>query len=74
MPTQNHNESFFHASWPEPEVHHYNFVRFRFLAASGMKMKVFWNIVPCSLVGVDRRFRGAYYLLHHGDDGFSTHL
>jgi hypothetical protein len=26
-----------------------------------MKMRAFWDIAPCSLIGVDRRFRGAYY-------------
>jgi len=31
------------------------------------------DIAPCSLVEVDRRFRGAYFL-HQGDDGGSTHL
>jgi hypothetical protein len=29
-----------------------------------MKMTAFWDMAPCSLVAVDRRFRGAY-LLHH---------
>jgi hypothetical protein len=38
-----------------------------------MKMRVFWDIAPYSLVGVDRRFRGAY-CLHQGDDGRRTHL
>jgi hypothetical protein len=27
-----------------------------------MKMTVFWDTVPCSLVEVHRRFRGAYSL------------
>jgi hypothetical protein len=31
-------------------------------------MRVFWYIVPCSLVGVDRRFRGAYCPHRQGDD------
>jgi hypothetical protein len=30
-------------------------------------MTAFWDIAPCSLVEVDRRFRGAY-CLHHQDD------
>jgi hypothetical protein len=30
--------------------------------AENMTMRVFWDIVPCSLA-VDRCFRGAYYLL-----------
>jgi hypothetical protein len=25
-----------------------------------MKVKAFWDVAPCSLVGVDRRFRGSY--------------
>jgi hypothetical protein len=29
-------------------------------------MTAFWNIVPCSLVEIYRRFRGAY--LNHQDD------
>jgi hypothetical protein len=28
-------------------------------------MTVFWDIVPCSVVEADRRFRGAYCLNHH---------
>jgi hypothetical protein len=38
-----------------------------------MKMTVFWDAVPCSLVEVYRRFRGAY-CLHHRPDGGSKHL
>jgi hypothetical protein len=30
------------------------------------KMTVFWDIAPCSLVKVDRRFRGVYCLHHQG--------
>jgi hypothetical protein len=29
-----------------------------------MKMTAFWDVAPCCLVDVDRRFRGAY-CLHH---------
>jgi hypothetical protein len=44
-------------------------------AAFDFKMTVFWDIAPCNLVEVDRRFRGAYWLHHHlPDDGGSTHL
>jgi hypothetical protein len=42
-----------------------------------MKMRAFWDIVPCSLVGEDRRFRGAYCSNHyvdHLDDAGSTHV
>jgi hypothetical protein len=40
-------------------------------------MTVFWDVKPCSLVEVYRRFRGAYCLYHEGDrpdDGGSKHL
>jgi hypothetical protein len=33
---------------------------------SGVNMRAFWDISPCSLV-VDRCFRGAYCLHHQGD-------
>jgi hypothetical protein len=33
-----------------------------------MKMGVFWDAAPDSLVDIDRRLRGAYYLHHQGDD------
>jgi hypothetical protein len=33
-----------------------------------VKMRVFWNIASCIIVGVDRRFRVAYYLHHQGDE------
>jgi hypothetical protein len=38
-------------------------VRFQVLTAVSTKMRAFWNIAPCSLVEVDRRFRGAYCLV-----------
>jgi hypothetical protein len=44
-----------------------NNMRFQVLTAASMKMTAFWDIVPCSLVEVDRRFRGP-------DDGGSTNL
>jgi hypothetical protein len=33
-----------------------------------LKMAVFWDVAPCSLVDIDRRFRAAYYLHHQGVD------
>jgi hypothetical protein len=33
---------------------------FQVLTAASMNMTVFWDVVPCSLVEIDRRFRGAY--------------
>jgi hypothetical protein len=38
-----------------------------------LKMAAFWDIVPYSLVAVDRCFRGEY-CLSHPDDGGSTHI
>jgi hypothetical protein len=49
---------------------------FQVLTAENMKMRAFWDIMPCSL-GEDGRFRCAYCLHYHGDefdDGVSTHL
>jgi hypothetical protein len=43
-------------------------VRFQVLTAASMKMRPFWDTAPYSLVGADRRFRGAYCLRHQGDD------
>jgi hypothetical protein len=37
-------------------------VRFQVLTAASMKMTVFWDVAPCSLVEIYRRFRGAYCL------------
>jgi hypothetical protein len=42
-----------------------------------LKIRAFWGVAPCSLVGEDRRFRGEYILHHRGnppDDGGSTYL
>jgi hypothetical protein len=33
-----------------------------------MKIRAFWDVSPCSLIGVDRRFRRAYCLHHKGDE------
>jgi hypothetical protein len=43
-------------------------VRFQVLTESSMNMTAFWDTVPCSLVEVGRRFRGAYWLHHQGDE------
>jgi hypothetical protein len=48
-------------------------MRFPVLTAASMKIRAFLDIAQCSLVGVNRRFRGAYCLHHQGhhrvDDG-----
>jgi hypothetical protein len=33
-----------------------------------MKFRVIWDLAPCSHVAADRRFRGVFFLEHHGDD------
>jgi hypothetical protein len=38
---------------------------------TNIKMIAFWDIAPCSLVGVDRCFGGAYCLHHQGDESWS---
>jgi hypothetical protein len=38
------------------------------LTTIGVKMAVFWDAAPCSLIEVDRRFRGAYCLYHQSYD------
>jgi hypothetical protein len=42
-------------------------VRFQVFTAASIKTGAFWDIAPCSLVGVDRDFRGANCLQHQGD-------
>jgi hypothetical protein len=37
-----------------------------------MKMIVFRDVAPCSLVDTDRRFRDAYCLHHQGDKSQNT--
>jgi hypothetical protein len=40
-------------------------MRFQVLMAENVKIRAFWDVAPCSL-GVDRYFRGAYYLHNQG--------
>jgi hypothetical protein len=42
-------------------------VRFQVLKATSMNMAVFLDVAPCSLVEIDRRFRGAYRLQYQRD-------
>jgi hypothetical protein len=42
-------------------------MRFQVLTAAAIEMTVFWIIAQCSLIQVDRRFRGAFYRLYQGD-------
>jgi hypothetical protein len=39
----------------------YGIVRFQVFTAASMKMAAFWDVAPCSLVEVYRRFRRACY-------------
>jgi hypothetical protein len=47
----------------------YKRVRLNFVRCTDMlKMTVFWDVVPCSLIDIQRRFKGAYCLHYQGDD------
>jgi hypothetical protein len=35
-------------------------------------MAVFWDVAPCSMMEIDRRFRGAYCLHHLDDESYQT--
>jgi hypothetical protein len=41
-------------------------VRFQVLTAASMKIRDVWDVAPCNLVEVYRRFRDAYCLQHQG--------
>jgi hypothetical protein len=47
-------------------------VRNQVLTAASMKITIFWDVAPCSLVEVYRRFRGAFCLHYQGDE-YSSH-
>jgi hypothetical protein len=42
-------------------------MRFEVLTKASMNMTALWDIAPCSLIEVDRRFRGSNCLHHQGD-------
>jgi hypothetical protein len=54
--------------------HLLNLVWFQVLMAVSMRMTVLWDVVPCSLIEIDQRFRGTYCLHHQVDGGGSKHL
>jgi hypothetical protein len=33
----------------------------------GMNITVLWDVVPCSFIEIDRRFRAAYFPRNQGD-------
>jgi hypothetical protein len=41
------------------------FVRFQFITVPNMKMVLFCDVAPCSLVEIYQRFIGAYFLHHY---------
>jgi hypothetical protein len=43
-------------------------VRYQVLIATSMKIRASWDIVSCSLVGVDQRFGGVYCLHYQGNE------
>jgi hypothetical protein len=63
-----------HRSLPVFVLNRAELARFQILTATSMEMAVFWDVAQCSLVDIDKRFRGAYCLHHHVvdlDDGGS---
>jgi hypothetical protein len=53
----------------------YTFMSWSVVCLIFFKFRAFWDVVPCSHVQFDRRFRGAYCLHHQGDDDVgSAHL
>jgi hypothetical protein len=54
------------SSWGFPTLLHVDSSYGDSLGKQGsLKFRAFWNIAPCSLFGVDRRFRGIAYCVHH---------
>jgi hypothetical protein len=47
----------------------YIFLTFHVLTAASMKLRIFWDVLPCFLLNIDRRFRGSYCLHHQGEHG-----
>jgi hypothetical protein len=43
-------------------------IQFHVLTATSLKTVALWNITPCSLMEVDRCFRGTYCLHHQGHE------
>jgi hypothetical protein len=48
-------------------------LRFHVLTATSMEMAVLYDVVPCNLVEIDRRFRGTYCLHHHDDEAHRSY-
>jgi hypothetical protein len=48
-------------------------MRFEVLTATSMKKVVFWDVAPCSLVDIDRHFKGVH-CLRYADVGGSKLL
>jgi hypothetical protein len=48
------------------ELYYLHLVKFHILMATSMKIKAYWDVAPCSLVEVDRRFSSVYCLHHQG--------
>lgn len=44
------------------------FVECEVLTSKSMKTTLFWNVASCSLLDIDRHFRGVYCRHHQGDD------
>jgi hypothetical protein len=49
-------------------------VTLQVVTSSNVPMAAFWDILPCSVIEVERRFRDAYCVQHEGVDGGSRVL
>jgi hypothetical protein len=49
-------------------------MRFQVFAVKTMKLTVFLDVAPCSLVHVNQRFRGNYSLRHNGPEATGMKL
>jgi hypothetical protein len=50
------------------ELRYQDCARLQVLTAPSVKMTAFWDVAPCSLMEVHRRFRGAYCIIRAMSD------
>jgi hypothetical protein len=49
-------------------LNEWDLVKFKVLTATRVKMTVYWDVAPCSVVDINRRFIGYYCLHDQGDE------
>jgi hypothetical protein len=65
--TSLHCYKYFKTQYPDRFRTLLNHLTFEVLTSASVKVRAFCDVAPCSPVGLDRRFRGAYRLNYHGD-------